>query len=219
MGINIPVDTRVAIFGSSGNGKTNFTKGAFKLVSPLFVHNPQEEEFPACENYFDFDSLYKVFRQRQKRKAKTHRYALVTEKIADVEKLSTLAWELQNCTLLLDEVLKVCVRGKTPDHVMLIARRGRRRNIRLILTNQRPANTDTDVVSQCNHYFVFRVTYPADVKYISDLIPQFRDYNNQIPKFGFLYWNTEMAGPRICNPVPWVYPSSNKPRPVEAKSQ
>lgn len=52
-----------------------------------------------------------------------------------------------------------------------IAKEGRKYGVLLNLISQRPSELSQTVLSQCNNFIVFKITHPADIKYIESIVP------------------------------------------------
>lgn len=74
--------------------------------------------------------------------------------------------------------------GKNPvkDLITRIAKRGRKRGIGVILSSQRSASVDKNILTQAGLFFLHRVTHPIEINVYKGLIPlPARDVNDKVP--------------------------------------
>lgn len=64
---------------------------------------------------------------------------------------------------------------------------GRKRNCTLICTSQRPATIHTDIPSQSEHLFIFRMYYKTDLEYLSEYLDP--SYLQRLKPYQFFHFN------------------------------
>jgi hypothetical protein len=91
------------------------------------------------------------------------------------------------CTIYSDDLVGIMDRNRYPNSLKLAYMLGRSKNVSCIASVQRPANVPTFVLSESNHFFVFKLVMPQDVKKMRELL---HDYNPELieqNRFSFQY--------------------------------
>ncbi|MHA2642967.1 MAG: hypothetical protein V2G41_10000 [bacterium JZ-2024 1] len=102
------------------------------------------------------------------------------------EKLDLIAdwiYRRENCTYYIDEVFDCCVDNYSPVYLRRVLKQGRSKNIRAIVTTQRPSRIPLDILSEAEHYFCFRLQLKDDRRRMSEfmgdavLVPPAREHS------------------------------------------
>ena len=101
-------------------------------------------------------------------------------------------YELKNCTLVVDEVNSVCKNALSiPFYYKSILTRGRSRNTNVFSGSQRPRNIPIYILSECIHYFVFRLNNINDRKALKDNTGMMEFMVNPVEEHAFHYFNNK----------------------------
>ena len=52
-----------------------------------------------------------------------------------------------------------------------VAKEGRKYGVIMALISQRPVDLSETVISQCSNFFIFKMSHPRDIEYITKMIP------------------------------------------------
>lgn len=113
--------------------------------------------------------------------------------IEDAETLCRWAYLNGPMTVYIDEIMEVCKSAtQFPPSLGGLATRGGERGVRLWVASQRPKGIPMVLISEANHYFIFRLRLDDDKSRISEAA----EYNldsaiGQLKKRQFLYVDSE----------------------------
>ena len=150
------------ILGQTGYGKTYLMNSLLRVFSRVIVIDPQDEfkNYPAVYSVTDFrhaidrESVFRLAVQLEHIEHYTHIF-------------SDIYNHIHNIVLAADEISLFAPTYRSDHWLKQIAQRGRKRNISLIWTTQRPANVSRDITSQALAITAFRLLEPRDVVYLS----------------------------------------------------
>lgn len=156
-----------AVMGASGTGKSSYIKGnLLKKFRRLLVWSPLEE----TDKYAEFcggvvtgkiSELVRLVKGKDK--------AIVFVPVGndrEVKKLFDLfcriAWEMTNCTVLVEELSHVTMPSWAPPAWKKLSTGGRHKGLTIIGVSQRPANIDKDFLGNCTEIRCYRMNYEND---------------------------------------------------------
>jgi len=111
-----------------------------------------------------------------------------------------IIWEEGNYTLAVEELGNYCDSYSASEFFDIIARVGRNRGIGIIAINQRPARIWNNFIALIDHWCIFSIDLPKDLKFLSEYIGDSRAQSlKNLPKRYFYYKNSEET--ILCNPL------------------
>ena len=98
-----------------------------------------------------------------------------------------------------DEVYAVTDRDDMPPHYHAILTRGRERGNGLLSSTQRPMQIPSVIMSESEHWYVFRLSMPGDKKKVQDTIGVPADSIGELEKRRFFYSRADLG--RFIGPL------------------
>lgn len=156
-----------AVMGASGTGKSSYIKGELlKKFKRLIVWSPLEK----TDKYAEFCGgtiTSKISELVALVKAGTKSIVYVpTGNDSAVKKqfdfFCRIVWELENCTVLVEELSHVTMPSWAPPAWKKLSTGGRHQGLTIIGVSQRPANIDKDFLGNCTEIRCYRMNYEND---------------------------------------------------------
>lgn len=202
--MEIKSSERVTIVGKTGSGKSVLVRKLseqFKKV--IFVD-------PKCENAQHFPyatkctTVKEVFEKVDESLENKEDFFILYQPLdLSEEVFNNFCGEVflrGNMTIFMDEVSFVCFPQATINHQRII-RMGRSKGIGIHHLTQRPKFVDNFILSEAEHFFIFRLQLVDDRKKIEGIIGEDLDeHMERMDKFEFLYYNAE-TGVKHFEPV------------------
>lgn len=112
---------------------------------------------------------------------------------AEVEILLRWAYRNGPMTVYIDEAMEVCENATTyPPAVKALATRGGERGVRLWVATQRPMGIPKVLMTEADHFFLFRLTSESDQKRVSEVAEMnLSDTLGKLKKRQFIYISGE----------------------------
>lgn len=156
--IRVKASDRVAIVGKTGSGKTYLARRLCSTVSRLVVIDHKS-------SLTDWSTLPPVESSWRKLDAGDPvRLRVVYEDDTTYETAIARALAAHNCTIYIDEVYGITEIGRRPRALIAALTRGREFGVGVWTSTQRPSHLPLFVLSEADHYFVFRVNLEEDRK-------------------------------------------------------
>lgn len=109
-------------------------------------------------------------------------------------------WEKGNMAFLIEELGNYCDSFSAPETFDMLVRVGRNKGIGIVAINQRPQRIWNNFVSVIDHWFIFRIELPKDVKFLEEYIGYQRaEALKNLQKRFFFYKNED--GITLCEPL------------------
>ncbi|MCL2817141.1 MAG: hypothetical protein FWD39_01980 [Clostridiales bacterium] len=208
--IDIKSNDRVMVCGRTGSGKSVLVNRFLlpKMTNFVVYDYKHEFELPGAEI---FTSL-RDFKMKPGRRAVIYRTATGSDE--EFDGLCKQVFYRGNNTLVLDEIANHCSAGRIMLHHDLIMRLGRSKGVGIVNCTQRPRGIHNNVVSQCEHFFIFDLSQDTDRKKLSEfcgeeVMARARDYH-------FWYYNIRAESPVFCRPVKLGAPIAAPAAPKES---
>ncbi len=195
MKVKINASDRIFVTGRTGSGKS-------VLMKQLLI--------PNLANYVIYDYKHEItmpdavifqrisdFRKHPNEPAVIYRPGTGSD--AEFDQLCKQVFYRGHNTLILDEIashmtsLKICQWHDT------IMRLGRSKGVGIINCTQRPRICHNNVISQCEHFFIFKLTQATDKKKMAEFCGE--EVMENIDKYWFWYYNIEMDKPILSKPL------------------
>lgn len=195
MEISIKSSDRIMVCGRTGSGKSVLINNLLlpQLVNYVVYDYKHEINIPGAEIFTSLSD----FRRKPNKNAIIYRPRSGTDE--EFDDLCRQVFYRGNNTLVLDETASHCGAGKIMPHHDLIMRLGRSMGVGIINGTQRPRGIHNNVISQCEHFFVFDLIQETDRKKLAEfcgekMMQRAKDYH-------FWYYNIRSEEPIFCRPV------------------
>lgn len=192
---NIKIDNitqrKVGIFGGTGTGKTTTLKMmalAFPVHVKLYIFDPLDviPDLPGFEKIrirkTDIDKggdFGQLLNKTELGKKKGYIFSFInllqSEQATFVDGLFQ-KWAPKDCVIAFDEIHEFTpergMDSETGGETERAIRHWRNRNVGFVFTSQRPAFVSKKVLGLADYLILFRITWPADVKVVKDVLKQ-----------------------------------------------
>jgi len=184
-----PGERAVAI-GGSGTGKTELIMRVLPTSGRLLVLDPKRMFDPDFLNLQIVDDPSKVgSKQRVLYRPKDSLLA----NIDAYDQVINRFYLKGNSTIYCDDLVGIMDRNRFPNSLRTAYMLGRSKKVTCIASVQRPANVPTFVLSEANHFFVFKLVMPQDIKKIRDTLHDYDPDKIAEHRFSFQYNDTRFS--------------------------
>lgn len=181
----IPPNDRVIFVGGTGSGKTTLAK---YVIS-------QSKKWKAvydAKGYIDWRGFVRYHTVDTIAEAKEPRiiYNPTIEEETDYEAQDAFfkqVYTQKNRLLYVDEAYALLGETRPSPYLRACLTRGRERGISTYISTQRPAGIPVVLMSEAEHFFVFRLTWRNDRKRIAELTGIEEDFQESLNEFEFIY--------------------------------
>lgn len=223
MSILLSPGQRGIIIGQTGSGKTIGAIWALRHIpmSPVIILDTKgENSFDDIgqddERVIEFNSA-EEFVKAWKRGINSE-YILVRPSPDEISEplemddcLMAIYSKGQSCLVYIDEAYQWHVGGQAGAGLIALLTRGRSKKISTLLSTQRPAWISRFCFTESQRFYIYRIQDKRDRKTIAEYVPDFSD-KNIAPKFSFWYYDYELDGAELYNPVPMPVKRDNIPK-------
>jgi len=199
--ISIQTNERVYIVGKTRSGKTFLARHLLRPVRRLIVADPKA----GLASWGLQDWNHETIRSFEE--GEDVRLRIVPEPGQDLEQFWDealwMVYEVGDCVLYIDEAYLLTEGNRYPQSLMFIWTTGRERDIGAFSVSQRPRHIPKYLISEAEHFFVFRLLIEEDRKYVAGfthaamVAPIPRDDSH-----GFWYMSLEMLEPIYVSQLP-----------------
>jgi len=195
------LNQRALVVGQTGSGKSFLADRLVQIHAAqgkyIVAHDGKDklpEESPFFRTFDRFTTLDDATRSRSRRIL----YAPNRAEEGDEEKQNAFfewIYRRRNTTLYVDEVGCVTYGTRIPDSYRAILTRGRQLGLACISGSQRPMDIPQLLLSEAEHYYVFRLQLPQDRKKVKAIF-EFPDLKTLPPRyFYYAQANGAIIGP------------------------
>ena len=199
MKIKINASDRIFVTGRTGSGKS-------VLMKQLLI--------PNIANYVIYDYKHEItlpdsiiFNKITDFKLHPNESAIIyrpgTGSDEEFNQLCRQVFYRGNNTLILDEIASHMTSTKICQWHDTIMRLGRSKRVGIINCTQRPRICHNNVISQCEHFFIFKLTQQTDKKKMAEFCGD--EVMQDIEKYWFWYYNIEAEKPILSKPLKLLY--------------
>ncbi|NJD76937.1 MAG: hypothetical protein FIB08_07570 [Candidatus Methanoperedens sp.] len=176
--MQIKSSDRIFVAGKTGSGKTTLVK---KMLFPMYTRRvfwdiklENSDLAFCCTICTTPDEL----RSSIKKGKTSILYQPKSLEPFDFNRVCQILYETGNFTLFVDEVSRVCTPSWIEPWHDEIMTRGRGRGVGIVNLTQRPRRCHNTVISEAEHFFIFRLQLETDIAKIKEILP--RQWANQV---------------------------------------
>lgn len=168
-------DQLMTIAGLRGSGKSMLAK---YIINTRFI--PENIDYLI----YDVNDEYTEFPAK-------NRYVPKTDDIDEFEKITKVVWNETNKVFTIDEAEQfMSVRKPLTDHMMLITRRGRHKNIGSIAITRRIAEFSKEFFSLSDWVILFKLFSPNDIRYVAEFLGKdYAELLRSLPPYHYLVYH------------------------------
>lgn len=153
----------IVVCGSSGSGKSAWTKQQIKGVKRLAVWDI-DDEYEAVPNIKTHYSVASFAKGLASSKTGLHR---LVGKFSEFDLFCKAVFAWGECVCIVEELAGVTTPAKAPEGWHTLVSRGRKRGIHIYAITQRPAESDKTVMGNASTFHVGRMNRNADRQYMA----------------------------------------------------
>jgi len=186
--MQIKSSDRIAIFGKTGTGKTTFTK---RVLWPLYTRRVFHDAKCESNDLLTNAALCRTPNELQqviKNGKVSILYQPANLSPDDFNKVCEIVYQATNFTLFVDEVSKFCSPSWIEPWHDEIMTRGRSRGVGIVNLSQRPRRCHNTVISEAEHFLVYRLQLETDIAKIKEILPKkYADMISTLPYHHCIY--------------------------------
>lgn len=168
----------IVVFGKKGFGKTTWIRRyLYENPEPVYLIYDHFNEYDDGQIFGSIDefTIWPDFNFDKNKK-------FIFRGEIPFDDFFGLAYDLQNCVAVFDEIDLACSPHNTEPNLYKILNYGRHKQVGIISASRRPANVSRNLTSQSDEIISFRIAEPRDLKYIEDFCGS--DMSKLLPNLG-----------------------------------
>lgn len=159
----IGLTDRVVMVGTTGSGKTTLMAHLMQTRPYVLLYDPKGDAAYAGQDWVTVREAAKLPRKRFPPRLRYHPYPELLREKDELEALFWYAYHAGNLTLVVDEGYMATLGGTwMPTGLHAAIAQGRGRGVAVWVATQRPHKIPQIVLSEAEHWFVFRLNHPID---------------------------------------------------------
>ena len=161
-----PRTDRTVLVGTTGSGKTTLARQLLDSYPVVVVHDAK-----GLLKWPDYRVLTNWRELTRAREAKLIYRPSAKELRSELDQECFFRWiyTRRNTVLYVDEVYSIAYRDELPPSYFACLTRGRERGIGILSATQRPTKIPNVILSESEHYFLFRLNLPNDRKKMQEV--------------------------------------------------
>lgn len=193
--IKLGRNDRGVVIGKTGCGKTTLAKFLIEdYTKPYSVTwNPKGSDnvYEWKQRHVDtLSSLYDDSEDKRYRRLVYTPHPTVAEEFNNQNEFFYWIYERKNTRLYIDEATAIVYSAnKVPRFLLAVLNRGRERGISTLTATQRPSGVPMNILSESEHYYVFKTNLPQDKKRIEEITGISVEDQEDLNDFEFYYFN------------------------------
>lgn len=165
--LQIPKGHRGAIVGQTGTGKSVLARNILPKTGNLIIVDPKGMfDYPDMPVYTSISAI-----KFQKPKRFIFRYK--PNDFGNIQKLNEVykyAYDRGNTFVYTDDVIGIMDKTRYPKYLAICYQMGRQKNVTMLSTFQRPAWLPLFLMTECDKFYLFRVTMKEDINRINQIV-------------------------------------------------
>lgn len=193
--IKLGRNDRGVVIGKTGCGKTTLAKFLIEdYAKPYSVTwNPK-----GSDNVYEWkqrhvktlSELYDDSEDNRFRRLVYTPHPTVAEEFNNQNEFFYWIYERKNTRLYIDEATSIIYSAnKVPRFLLAVLNRGRERGISTLTATQRPSGVPMNILSESEHYYVFKTNLPQDKKRIEEITGISVENQEDLDDYEFYYFN------------------------------
>lgn len=195
LAIKMGPNDRGVLIGKTGGGKTTLAQflveDEWKPYS--ITWNPKASEKVLEWDQIHVTSLGELYSKEGDDDANRIIYtpsALNARNINNQYEFFYWIYERRHTRLYIDEATEIQYNGlKPPDYLTACLNRGRERGVSTLTATQRPSGVPMNILSESEHYYVFRLNLPQDRKRVEEICGISIEMQLELKDYEFYYFN------------------------------
>ncbi len=203
-------NSRIFLTGTAGSGKSRLALKLFLAArAPRLVIDPADSTMTAVRGAVTFHDPGRPTNARGERWTDAATARFVPDDPDDLEAYARVyAWCFERFPRIVwaDEAGAIMPVTRTPAPTRRYLAQGRKRMLGHIGAHTRPREVAKGLIAQATHVGIFRLPAADDRRYLAETIglpaPVLTDQLDQLPPFGFLWWDVNAGVLTPCDPLP-----------------
>lgn len=188
--LKLGINDRGTLIGKTGSGKTTLAKFLLEdYAKPYSVTwNPKNSDTVNGWTHKKYTSMEELIDAEDKRIIYTPS-VLKAEDEADQEVFFNWIYDRKYTRVYVDEATALIGGSNPPRYLTAIINRGRERGISSLIATQRPKRVPLNILSEAEHFYIFKVLLYDDRKRIEEICGITLEQQSELNDYEFYYFN------------------------------